>query len=190
MNQMQFLFFDWITGKITCQFRVIAFFKIYFTIHNMFIMACNITMLIFFNGWMDVFVVKLDSSGNVVWSTLLGGPNYDRAYAIEVDDEEALVFVGCCRYWFPDVFRRKGPARSGGTLLAALSICFRYAGGRSFSNIGPVKNMDRRTPKSYPVGLSRIAHAAGGRFAVQPGVWIYRLRILPEDPARRGTAIR
>ncbi len=41
----------------------------------------------------DVFVTKLSPSGNIVWSTLLGGPNYDRAYAIEVD-QAGFVYVG------------------------------------------------------------------------------------------------
>lgn len=43
-----------------------------------------------FNGVHDVFVAKLDPSGAIIWVTLIGGPEYDRAYAIEVD---ALGFV-------------------------------------------------------------------------------------------------
>lgn len=42
---------------------------------------------------MDVFVTKFDPSGTIVWSTLLGGPQYDRAYAIELD-AEGNVYVG------------------------------------------------------------------------------------------------
>lgn len=38
-----------------------------------------------FNGVHDVFVAKFSPAGQFLWSTLLGGPNYDRAYAIEVD---------------------------------------------------------------------------------------------------------
>jgi hypothetical protein len=38
-----------------------------------------------FNGWHNVFVTKFHPEGNLLWSTFLGGPNYDRAYAIEVD---------------------------------------------------------------------------------------------------------
>ncbi|MBC8146304.1 MAG: SBBP repeat-containing protein [bacterium] len=44
-------------------------------------------------GPMDVFVTKLTPQGVVIWSTLLGGPNYDRAYAIEVD-RQGFVYVG------------------------------------------------------------------------------------------------
>ncbi|QDT11788.1 SBBP repeat-containing protein [Planctomycetes bacterium K23_9] len=36
-------------------------------------------------GYCDAFVCKFDSLGQLQWSTLLGGPNYDRAYAVEVD---------------------------------------------------------------------------------------------------------
>ena len=44
-------------------------------------------------GPMDVFVAKFSPTGRLVWSTYLGGPNYDRAYAIEVDSE-GFVYVG------------------------------------------------------------------------------------------------
>jgi beta-propeller repeat-containing protein len=36
-------------------------------------------------GPMDVFVAKFNPAGRLVWSTYFGGPNHDRAYAIEVD---------------------------------------------------------------------------------------------------------
>ncbi len=36
-------------------------------------------------GNWDVFVMKFAADGRLLWSTLLGGPNYERAYAIEVD---------------------------------------------------------------------------------------------------------
>jgi hypothetical protein len=41
----------------------------------------------------DVFVTKFDSTGHMVWSTYLGGPGYDRAYAIEVD-AQGYVYIG------------------------------------------------------------------------------------------------
>jgi hypothetical protein len=44
-------------------------------------------------GSFDIFVVKFDSDGDLVWSTLVGGKDYDRAYAIEVDDQ-GYVYVG------------------------------------------------------------------------------------------------
>ncbi|MBL7037058.1 MAG: SBBP repeat-containing protein [Pirellulaceae bacterium] len=44
-------------------------------------------------GSYDVFVVKYDKRGQLIWSRLLGGPNYDRAYAVEVD-EQGYVYLG------------------------------------------------------------------------------------------------
>ncbi len=46
------------------------------------------------NGSIDVVVTKLDPTGQqVVWSTFVGGPSLDRAYAIEVD-AQGYVYVG------------------------------------------------------------------------------------------------
>jgi hypothetical protein len=44
-------------------------------------------------GNCDLFVSKFDPSGKLVWSTFLGGPNYDRGYGIKVD---AAGFVYVC----------------------------------------------------------------------------------------------
>lgn len=44
-------------------------------------------------GPMMVFISKFSPTGEMIWSTMLGGPNYDRAYAIEVDDL-GYVYVG------------------------------------------------------------------------------------------------
>lgn len=46
-------------------------------------------------GWgpMMAFVAKFSAEGELIWSTFLGGPNYDRCYAVEVDDE-GYVYVG------------------------------------------------------------------------------------------------
>jgi hypothetical protein len=52
-------------------------------------------------GDMDVFVTKLDPKGKVIWSTFLGGPNYDRAYAVEVDAERNVYVAGRAGRGFP-----------------------------------------------------------------------------------------
>lgn len=44
-------------------------------------------------GPMMIFISKFSSKGDLIWSTLLGGPNYDRAYGIEVD-KNGFVYVG------------------------------------------------------------------------------------------------
>jgi hypothetical protein len=52
-------------------------------------------------GLMDVFIVKFDPSGGVLWSRLLGGPNYDRAYDVEVDAVGNIFLSGRAGAGFP-----------------------------------------------------------------------------------------
>ena len=49
----------------------------------------------------DVFVAKLSPSGTVLWSTFIGGPNYDRAYAIRVDELGYVYVAGRAGRGFP-----------------------------------------------------------------------------------------
>ncbi len=42
---------------------------------------------------LDVFVTRIGPGGNVLWSTFIGGPNYDRAYGVAVD-AQGFVYVG------------------------------------------------------------------------------------------------
>lgn len=50
---------------------------------------------------MDVFIMKFDSAGALIWSTLLGGPEYDRGYAIEVDTKGYVYVAGRAGANFP-----------------------------------------------------------------------------------------
>jgi hypothetical protein len=52
-------------------------------------------------GPLDVFVTKFDAGGAIAWSTLLGGPNYDRAYGIEVDSAGYVYLAGRAGPAFP-----------------------------------------------------------------------------------------
>lgn len=52
-------------------------------------------------GPMEAFVAKFDADGGLVWSTFLGGPNYDRAYAIEVDSQGYVYVAGRAGPGFP-----------------------------------------------------------------------------------------
>ncbi|NQY98737.1 MAG: hypothetical protein HRT82_16410 [Henriciella sp.] len=48
-------------------------------------------------GPLDAFVAKFDSTGQLEWTTAFGGPNYERAYAIEVDEtgpNPGIIIVG------------------------------------------------------------------------------------------------
>ena len=44
-------------------------------------------------GPSDVFVVKMAPDGRIIWSTFIGGPNYDRAYAVRLG-ADGSVYVG------------------------------------------------------------------------------------------------
>ena len=52
-------------------------------------------------GQCDAFVTKFDPEGKLIWSTLLGGPNYDRAYAVEVDARGYVYVAGRAGPGFP-----------------------------------------------------------------------------------------
>ena len=71
----------------------------------------------FGGGPMDVFVVKLNPRGQIVWSTFLGGPEYDRAYAVEVDGEGFVYVAGRVGRRFPTTgraFQQRFDGWSGG----------------------------------------------------------------------------
>lgn len=46
----------------------------------------------------DIYIVKLDSNGNVLWSKTFGNPagTYDEAYAVKLDSRENLIVTGRC----------------------------------------------------------------------------------------------
>jgi hypothetical protein len=52
-------------------------------------------------GQCDAFVAKFDPGGKLLWSTYLGGPNYDRAYGVEVDREGHVCVAGRAGPGFP-----------------------------------------------------------------------------------------
>ncbi len=52
-------------------------------------------------GYCDAFVIKFAPDGTRVWGTYLGGPNYDRAYGVEVDDQGYVYVSGRAGPGFP-----------------------------------------------------------------------------------------
>jgi hypothetical protein len=50
---------------------------------------------------MDAFVMKLSPTGQIIWSTFLGGHDYDRAYAVEVDALGNVYVAGRAGSGFP-----------------------------------------------------------------------------------------
>ncbi|MCG3137256.1 MAG: hypothetical protein HJJLKODD_01099 [Phycisphaerae bacterium] len=54
-----------------------------------------------FKGTHDVSLLKLDLNGNIVWYRMLGGRNYDRAYALEVDSAGDVYLAGRAGQGYP-----------------------------------------------------------------------------------------
>lgn len=52
-------------------------------------------------GGVDAFVTKFSPIGQVLWSQRLGGPNYDRAYAVEIDGAGNVYVTGRAGRSFP-----------------------------------------------------------------------------------------
>ncbi len=52
-------------------------------------------------GHMDGFITKYSPTGVMLWSTFLGGPNYDRIYAVEVDPQGFVYVTGRAGPGFP-----------------------------------------------------------------------------------------
>ena len=49
------------------------------------------------NGQYDVFVLKMDQSGNYVWSTSFGGGGYDYGNKIDIDSFGNIWVIGSFR---------------------------------------------------------------------------------------------
>ncbi len=54
-----------------------------------------------FHGVHDAYVAKLNSHLDIEWVTYIGGPNYDRAYAIELDAHGFIYIAGRAGPGFP-----------------------------------------------------------------------------------------
>jgi hypothetical protein len=67
------------------------------------------------DGPSDVFVMKFTPQGQLIWSTLLGGPNYDRAYAIELAADGGVIVAGRAGDQFPTTPGAVQTAFSGDT---------------------------------------------------------------------------
>jgi hypothetical protein len=49
----------------------------------------------------DGFILRMTPNGEVIWSTLLGGPNYDRVYGVELDSAGFIYVAGRAGAGFP-----------------------------------------------------------------------------------------
>lgn len=68
-----------------------------------------------FNGNHDVVVSKFTPGGALVWSTFIGGTNYDRAYALEVDGSGNVYVAGRAGAGYPTTAGVVQPNFSGDT---------------------------------------------------------------------------
>lgn len=66
-------------------------------------------------GPSDVFVMKVSRSGQVLWSTLIGGPNHDRAYGVEIAPDGGVIVAGRAGEGFPTTPGVAQPAFAGDT---------------------------------------------------------------------------
>lgn len=64
-------------------------------------------------GPADVFVMKFDRTGQLIWSTLIGGPNHDRAYGLEIAPDGGVVVAGRAGEGFPTTTGVIQPAFAG-----------------------------------------------------------------------------
>lgn len=67
------------------------------------------------DGPSDVFVMKISRSGQVLWSTLIGGPNHDRAYGLEIAPDGGVIVAGRAGDGFPTTSGVVQPAFAGDT---------------------------------------------------------------------------
>ena len=74
-------------------------------------------------GPMDVFVAKLSGAGKLIWATYVGGPNYDRAYAIEVGQDGSVFIAGRAGPGFPTIPGTIQPA-FGGDLASGANAAY------------------------------------------------------------------
>jgi hypothetical protein len=100
--------------------------------------AYDVTHATGFDPPADAFITKVAPTGSVLWSTYLGGPNYERAYAVEVD-AQGFIYVG-------------GRAGSGFPVTAG-AFQTTFGGGSQQNFYGP---QDAFVCKMQPNGTARV----------------------------------
>jgi len=70
--------------------------------------------------WPDAHAVKFDPNGNVIWSTLIGGPSEDYVYVSAVDANEDLYLAGRAGTGFPTTLGAFDRSFNGGILIPGI----------------------------------------------------------------------
>ena len=129
-------------------------------------------------GSMDAWVAKISSAGQLHWSTFIGGPNYDRAYAVAVDGFGYVYVAGRSGRGFPvtaDALQTNFQGFYTGPLYGEQNafVCKLTSGGRVVfcTYLGPFEmNRDLAVDDSGDIYLAS-AHNAGGGGGVLPAAW-------------------
>ena len=117
-----------------------------------------------YNGNMDIFVSKFTSTGQLIWSTFLGGPNYDRAYAVEVDAAGDVVVGGRAGALLPGVIGFFGPVFKGGNSVGGYGpqdgfVCKLSGDGRILRFCGYIATLDENITRDVAVDPQRNIYA-------------------------------
>ncbi len=65
------------------------------------------------NGGADAYVMKFDPTGNLIWSTYIGGPNTDLTYSIDIDSKGYIYVAGIGGKNFPTTSNAYQPNWNG-----------------------------------------------------------------------------
>jgi hypothetical protein len=117
-----------------------------------------------FNGNTDIFVAKFTAAGQLVWSTFIGGPNYDRAYAIELDPAGNIVIAGRASVGLPGRSGFFDPTFGGGALTGSYGqqdgfVCKLSGDGRTLHFCGYIGTADNNITRDVAVDASGNIYA-------------------------------
>ena len=120
------------------------------------------------NGDMDIFVAKFTAAGSLVWSTFVGGPNYDRAYAVEIAPGGDVVIAGRAGAQMPGLTGSFGPTFKGGTQVGGYGaqdgfVCKLSGDGKVVRFCGYVGTLDEHIVRDIavdPLGNIYAVHLA------------------------------
>lgn len=108
------------------------------------------------NGWMDIFIVKYDKNGNVLWAKSAGGPNNDyfRGRALSVDSKGNAYLTGV----FSEIISGTNPSPSTMTISFDSLTLTSFGSGDVFmvkyDKDGNVKWAKNAGGVKYDAGLS------------------------------------
>lgn len=115
----------------------------------------------------DVFVAKIAPDGRLVWSTFIGGPNFDGAYAVDVDREGYVYVAGRAGAGFPVTPGSFQPQFMGGEEAAFYGpqdgfVCKLTPNGAKLVFCSYLGTSDARIVRDLAVDLKGDVYVASG----------------------------